>query len=255
MRKEINSKSKRKWVAGGLAAFASVALLTTGFATWVVINNSTNKDSDISVIVDTAENTSVRMTFNVAGTLALKEYEQTVVESPKVIGTKNGEALAKDNPLALKISTFTIKFGSSVKAEDYTKLSFAIADKNNEEKNSADNKVASANNLLAEYRAKDSSFTYFDAPDALTVDLGNTGKLTEDATTGTKTWTSKDTILAFKWGSFFGGQSPVQYYNSGTFTKKEDALADIADKAVLELNKMYDQLNGKTITLQATLTK
>lgn len=259
MRKEINSKSKRKWVAGGLAAFASVALLTTGFATWVVIKNSTEKNSDINVTVDTAENNSVRMTFAVTGSLALKEYKETVVDNPKVIGTKEGDSLADTNPLAITISSFTIKFGSGVKAGDYTKLTFAIADKDSNKENSADNKVGSANNLLGDYRKKDGSFTYFDAPDALTVDLS---KAVKDEATGTSTWTyAGETALAFKWGSFFGGQSPVQYYNSDTFTKKdgkdvdEDTLADISDKAVIELNKMHVQMSGKTITLKATLTK
>ena len=258
MRKEINSKSKRKWVAGGLAAFASVALLTTGFATWVVIKNSTEKNSDINVTVDTAENNSVRMTFTVTGSLALKEYTKTVVQDPKVIGTQEGETLADTNPLAITISSFTIKFGSGVKAGDYTKLTFAIADKDSNKENSADNKVVSDNNLLSTYRSG-SSFTYFDAPDALTVDLS---KAVKDEATGTSTWTyAGETALAFKWGSFFDVKSPVQYYNSDTFTKKdgkdvdEETLAGISDKAVIELNKMHDQLNGKTITLKATLTK
>ena len=66
MRKEINSKSKRKWVAGGLAAFASVALLTTGFATWVVINNNVTDSKDIGVTVDTASNESVDFTMTLA---------------------------------------------------------------------------------------------------------------------------------------------------------------------------------------------
>ena len=43
MKKEINSKSRRRWIMGGLAAFASVALLTTGFAVWVVGGNETQK--------------------------------------------------------------------------------------------------------------------------------------------------------------------------------------------------------------------
>lgn len=255
MRKEINSKSKRKWVAGGLAAFASVALLTTGFATWVVINNSAKKDNDVTVNIDTAENKSVRMTFTVTGTLKLAESKDTVVEKPVVIGTKEGEQLAT-NPLTVTISAFSIKFGAAVQNTDYTKLNFSIAAADSKKENSADNKVASEGNLLKTYRAG-TGFIYFDAPKSIDVDLS---KAVADKTTGTKTWTyTGDTALKFSWGSFFGGNSPVQYYNSDTFTKKdgEDAdantIADIADKAVLELNAMHNQLDGKTITLTATL--
>ena len=64
MKKEINSKSKRKWVAGGLAVFASIALLTTGFATWVVGRQETNKDAQVNVTVDTAENKTLTFDFS-----------------------------------------------------------------------------------------------------------------------------------------------------------------------------------------------
>ena len=255
MRKEINSKSKRKWVAGGLAAFASVALLTTGFATWVVINNSAKKNNDVTVSVDTAENKSVRLTFEVTGPLKLAESKDTLVQNPTVIGTKEGGTLATD-PLTVTISTFSIKFGAAVQNTDYTKLNFSIAVANSKNEKSADNKVVADNNLLKTYR-EGNDFTYFDAPDAIDVDLS---EAVPDSSNGTKTWTYNGAMsLKFKWGTFFDHYSPVQYYNSDKFTKKDgnpvgdDAIADVADKAVLELNAMHDQLDGKTITLTATL--
>ena len=59
MKKEINSKSRRKWIRGGLAAFASVALLTTGFAVWVVGVSNKDASEDLKVNVDTAANKSI----------------------------------------------------------------------------------------------------------------------------------------------------------------------------------------------------
>ena len=57
MRKELNSKSKRKWIAGGIAAFASVALLTTGLATYIVgVSNTSVSLDGVKVNVDTAKN-------------------------------------------------------------------------------------------------------------------------------------------------------------------------------------------------------
>ena len=210
MRKEINSKSKRKWVAGGLAAFASVALLTTGFATWVVINSSTNKDNSVTVNVDTAQNTSVRMTFEVEGTLTLQESNETAksVTNPTVIGTKKGDVFT-DNPLVITIKTFTIKFGANADLNSYKKLNFSIAKAGTKDKN-VDNLVDSKNNLLADYRTKDGSFTYFDAPESITVDLNNSSRISS-GTDGTSIWTyDGSTSLSFKWGTFFGGKSPIQ---------------------------------------------
>ena len=66
MKKEINSKSKRKWVAGGLAAFASIALLTTGFATWVVGTQEKEENVQVGVTVDTAQNQTLTFDFSLS---------------------------------------------------------------------------------------------------------------------------------------------------------------------------------------------
>lgn len=64
MRKEMKSKSRRKWLLGGSLAFASVALLTTGFATWVIGTQKTSGDGKLNIGVDTVEDKSVELTFN-----------------------------------------------------------------------------------------------------------------------------------------------------------------------------------------------
>lgn len=64
MRKELKSKSRRKWLLGGSLAFASVALLTTGFATWVIGTQKTSGDGQVNIGVDTVEDKSVELTFS-----------------------------------------------------------------------------------------------------------------------------------------------------------------------------------------------
>lgn len=63
MRKELKSKSRRKWLIGGSLAFASVALLTTGFATWVIGVHKPSGDDQVHIGVDTVEDKSVELTF------------------------------------------------------------------------------------------------------------------------------------------------------------------------------------------------
>ena len=59
MKRELNSRSRRKWVAGGVLVFGSVALLSTGFATWVIGASKTYADvENIGVIVDTINDES-----------------------------------------------------------------------------------------------------------------------------------------------------------------------------------------------------
>ena len=58
MKKSIKKSSRRKWVVGGVAFFGSIALLTTGFATWVIGASNTKDDmNNTNVTVDTAKRT------------------------------------------------------------------------------------------------------------------------------------------------------------------------------------------------------
>ena len=97
MKKEINSKSRRKWIRGGLAAFASVALLTTGFAVWVVGVQKNKVNGDIGVTVDTAQNESVVFKFNLDSAdsaIELKENVEYFGEQAETSQTITNETLS-----------------------------------------------------------------------------------------------------------------------------------------------------------------
>ncbi len=66
MKKELNGKSRRKWVVGGAMVFGSVALLSTGFATWVIGASNTSSDGQIGVEIDTVSNKSVDFKATIA---------------------------------------------------------------------------------------------------------------------------------------------------------------------------------------------
>ena len=61
MKKSIRKSSRRKWVVSGIAFFGSVALLTTGFATWVIGANNTSDNDGTNVRVDTAVRNNVSL--------------------------------------------------------------------------------------------------------------------------------------------------------------------------------------------------
>ncbi len=65
MKKELNGKSRRKWVVGGAMVFGSIALLSTGFATWVIGASNNTAEGTIGVKVDTVDNKSVDLTATV----------------------------------------------------------------------------------------------------------------------------------------------------------------------------------------------
>lgn len=65
MKKELNAKSRRKFVVGGAMVFGSIALLSTGFATWVIGATVDNQDQGISVGLEEIQNQSYLLTAKV----------------------------------------------------------------------------------------------------------------------------------------------------------------------------------------------
>lgn len=237
MKKEINSKSKRKWVAGGLAAFASIALLTTGFATWVVGTQETNKNVEVGVTVDTAENQTLTFDFSLSksdSAIVLAEASPVDAGFVKASGSE-----VVEKPLVVTIDKFVIKYGNE-SAVKPTKVTFSI--------DSSWNTVTDAGNKIGDKRTG-SSWTYLTAPTLeLPAATGAGSVKTITVTTGTE--------LAFSWGTFFGeGTSPCEFYNE-KFKEASDQTTENAQLIVDELAAMKKAFedNGNKLTLKATLS-
>lgn len=280
MKKEINSKSRRKWIRGGLAAFASVALLTTGFAVWVVGTSKTGDDKDVQVKVDTAQNNSISFNLTlVQDTIKLEESTTTAAANasgkPLVnVSANKGEGAAfVEHPMTLSAS-YTIKYGAAYNFQ-FKKIHFSIATEGNEGEsnfatNYATNKVQAGNvkmgttkkdpkdaEAITKNFARDASttdYTYFEAPKDYTIVEEATG-----ADGGNKTITGTIS-LAFTWGNFFGSEeSPATYYNNWATNKKINDVTDtditdaLTEEVTQEMNAMHSQLDGKKIRLKAEL--
>ncbi len=244
MKKEINSKSRRKWIMGGLAAFASVALLTTGFAVWVVGSSKTDDSKDVNVTVDTAQNASINFTLNVEENPSIALKEAAAVEG-KIVKVAAAEASA--NPLQISYSQSTITYGSNYDFK-FTSIVFTIA----EGDGYASVKTATgASKLTGTYARTGTDFTYLTAP--ATIDISSLQKV-ESTSGNSTTITLPAGKLDFTWGTFFSAKSPANFYND-LYANETDqvALGNAADEITTELKAMYEQLNGKKIKLVATL--
>lgn len=254
MRKEINSKSKRKWVLGGVAAFASVALVTTGFATWIIGVHETNTSGDVSVGVDTAKNESITFKAELSdNSIRLAETQNTDVGD--FIQTD-----AIDGDLAIIFSTIEITYGAQSNF-DFTEINLSIAAASGEY---VDQNTPMGADLIDQREGDD--FTYFDL-NTTTITLPTTGTGTVTDNNGQNQGTyivTKETNLTkivlsnvkvdFQWGTFFNHQSPCTYYNS-IFDTPEEQTSDNAEKVTNELNAMHGQLNDKKIKVSLDLAK
>lgn len=255
MKKNTNLTSRRKWVLTGVMGFAGVALLTTGFATFIVGNMNNTVAEDIGVTVDTVQNNSVELTVDLSDSDIILKETTSKGTSTDIVQSDAVDATALDIT-----GNITVKYGDSFFNKEthnmYLKFSlkYLTGSKNDPHPNNQKNLIKDAGNAIGTtYRNKAKtaastaegtldSWTYIEAP--ATVDLTNE---TPTAEGNLNVITLDAKKLSFTWGSFFNNVSPVTYYNSLEFADKTTA----SDQITSELNAMYTAMNDNTLELTA----
>lgn len=253
MKKSIKKSSRRKWVVGGIAFFGSIALLTTGFATWVVGVQQTNDKDNVNVTVDTTENEFVNFSLSLSdNSITLGETE----EPTPAQGDKENIVKIDGDPsgdLEVTINSLSIEIGNEA-VNSYTQIDFAITSNNND---------VSSQQFPAESIRTGSAWSYLSAPASiLLTNLSTNENITYTSGTNTTTYTLKPSstlTLNFGWGNFFGKQSPANFYNKNYHEGKLGAdLSETINKINTEMDAMSGAFEGEgknVLTLQATLTK
>lgn len=252
MRKELKSKSRRKWLLGGSLAFASVALLTTGFATWVIGVHKPSGDDQVHIVVDTVEDKSVELTFKLGDDNGITVAEDA--ENPNPNPNLPIEKTVTPD-WSIKIQDLSIVVGKAFYDESLTgktnlKIAFEL------QKDVADDK-----NLVTEDRVKvrgeGSSWNYIKVKsesEFFNVSLPSTyptdGKIYDINDTSHN---SDEKIISFDWGSYFDGKAPSEFYKEKEENRVEgQSFRDYYQKAAQELQTMKTALEAGTLTLTAT---
>lgn len=269
MKKKLRNSSFRKAAINGILIFGGVALLTTGFATWIIgVNQATANDDTTTVTVDTAEKNNLMLTFSLEG-----QGTESVVhigEGPSEEGEGNDfvnmpEGNAKtDFSITPKI---TLEVGDDV-ATKPKKITLAFNYAPDAELGFS-NYVQESDNLKA-----GDTLTHKNTENYTLIDINTTGveaKLTlpdyttdTTATTGDENWTvtKKDEVTTleykggpievFKWGTFFNNEAPSEFYNDlyekGTLTNTSEHVNLVAK----QLGYLEAGFTDKTIVLTAT---
>lgn len=241
MRKELKSKSRRKWLIGGSLAFASVALLTTGFATWVIGTSKPSGDGQVHIGVDTAQDNSVELTFS------LDEND-------------NGIFVTEDADKVdwnIKIKDLNIVVGEDFYNSLKDKTNLKIAFELQKDVAAKDDKNLVTDDLVGVRGGQaESSWNYIKLattnesfevtlPTSYPNEDGKIGKIYDINDTPN----NPDKTFSFTWGSYFGDKAPSKFYeerrgsqNSGEYYKN----------ARQELQTMKTALEAGTLTLTAT---
>lgn len=258
MRKELKSKSRRKWLLGGSLAFASVALLTTGFATWVIGVHKPSGDGQADIDVDTVQDKSVELTFS------LNENKIFVAEdvgkSNPILTIERKEADTKPD-WNIEIENLNIVVGKtfydSLKAKQKEKqdagqdldlkIAFELQKDVTEDKNS----VTKDKDLVGVREG--SSWNYIKlAKNEFDVNLPSSypagGKIYDINDTPN----NPDKTFSFDWGSYFGEKAPSVFYKEKEESRVEgQSLREYYQNVGKEFEAMKAALTG-TLKLTAT---
>lgn len=240
MKKSTRRSSRRKWVVGGIAFFGSIALLTTGFATWVVGVQQDKQEGDVSVTVETTTNSSIRFEA-VLSDKAIKLKETKATSNGKILNEESPDPEALD----ITFSTFKITLGKDATLP--TKITMSIAE------SGTYNKQNTATSYLFKGHAEQTGLKYIAAPAEITLTKGSTYTESTDGS-GNTVWEITNKKLTFQWGDYFGNSSPCTYYNS--FYDEEDeptepTQADV-DAVAKEMKAMADAFLAQS-TIHLTL--
>lgn len=254
MRKELKSKSRRKWLLGGSLAFASVALLTTGFATWVIGVNKPSGDGAADIDVDTVEDRSVELTFSLAEDKIFVAEDVGKSNPNLTIERKTGTDREPDWNIEIENLNIVVgeAFYNSLKAKKADGQGLGLKIVFELQKDVADDKNSVTKDKdLVKVRGEQtgSSWNYITlVKNEIEVTLPSSYP------TGGKIYDINDTpnnpdkTFSFKWGSYFGGKAPSQFYKENQPT---EGLREYYQKAGQEFAEMRTALKG-TLKLTAT---
>ena len=258
MRKELKSKSRRKWLLGGSLAFASVALLTTGFATWVISVSAKTKNTDTNVNVDTVRNESIVLTYT------LDEKDKSIYLGENVAVTDGNlqyninkeENKAADFQITLKDVkvTWGKDFSQEVKSLDFSLPEKYKSDELPQTDVTSLNLVGKEKDKIGRSDWTEGNKTYVDLAENQNrtfpgYDDSENVKLDGNA----YVWNIGNVTLKFKWGSFFNNAETLTAFYNGKISAEKDVnkQSEIAVKAGQEIDEMHQSLNEKTIRVLA----
>lgn len=270
MRKELKSKSRRKWLIGGSLAFASVALLTTGFATWVIGTQKTSGDDQVHIGVDTVEDKSVELTFsldeNENGIIVAEDAEKSSNTNLPIEETVTPDWNIKIKDLNIAVGqTFydSLKAKQKEKQEAGQALDLKIAFELQKDVAVAEDKNSVTQDIVGGRTG--SSWNYIKLatnefkvalPDTypaggMICDINDTSNDPNGYITNPD-FKGDNKTISFTWGSYFGEKAPSEFYHDNEINKGSQTLREYYQKASQELQAMNTALNNGELKLTAT---
>ena len=240
MKRELNSRSRRKWVVGGAMVFGSIALLSTGFATWVIGASVNTVDQTITPTIDTISESSLTISSSLDS-----GNKDLVIGDPAVTNSGFLQVSKVDADLTVGVN---ISVTSSIEVELRSAVDCTIGGNEIDATALTD---ANFNGKRDETATKYTVFTKAEAGDIT---------WTNDSGDG-KTWAGKTTVTFTLGGTVWNSGTIADFYNSyytsvekdpsgAAWTKETIAAAKTAISN--ELTAITNAMSGLKVTLGIT---
>lgn len=208
---------KRKTLTLAISVFALLAIISVGFASWVITRQDQNKDANGSITVET-----INGEVNYLEEATIAKDDIIHFGTPATMNIENAWLTASSAKTQDLTATLKIVLTKNLADGEKINLTFK-ADESDSTKKAAYDAAITANYITKPvFKMGENSVTELTSANF-------------SQNTSTQKYEAVVTI-AFDWGAAFGGQNPYDYYNGLQFTPVNVSAANTALSALAGLN-------------------
>ena len=265
----LKNKRKQTYILFGVVCFAALSLATVGFSTWIV--GTIEDKTDVTATITTEGSTNKTFTVDAIPTRSTINIDCAT----------NTEGIISSNGTSSKNMTIGMTYSIAASTNcTFNKIDLSVKVTQGSNTNNINiptllgtSKIddSSTTDIFGRTISNDnysSNLTYLSISSTEYINKDNLFSVDPNSLSGYNLYTYSDGAFAIKFGSFFGGKTPEEFYNEklsllrseyinasneNKITKRDKYLKAL-EAAKLELTQMSTILNGSTVTISVVGT-
>lgn len=259
----LKNKRKQTYILFGVVCFAALSLATVGFSTWIV--GTIEDKTDVTATITTEGSTNKTFTVDALPTKSTINIDCASGVSNGIITSGSGSK--KDMTIGM---TYSIAASTNC---TFNRIDLSVKVTTGSNTNNINiptlldtSKIddSSTTDIFGRTISNYSNLTYLSISSTEYINKDNLFSVDPSSISGYNLYTYSDGDFAIKFGSFFGGKTPEEFYNEKLSSlrneyinesnnelklTKRDKYLKALEAAKAELTKMSTILNGSTITI------
>ena len=259
----LKNKRKQTYILFGVVCFAALSLATVGFSTWIV--GTIEDKTDVTATITTEGSTNKTFTVD-----AIPSNSKITIDCASEVSNgiiTSGSGSKKNMTIGM---TYSIAASTNC---TFNKIDLSVKVTNGSNTNNINiptlldaSKIddSSTTDIFGRTISNYSNLTYLSISSTEYINKDNLFSVDPFSISGYNLYTYSDGDFAIKFGSFFGGTTPEEFYNKKLSSlrneyinetnnqlklTKRDKYLKALEAAKAELTKMSTILDGSTITI------